>query len=381
MKEEKSLINFIDAIELLSKSKSLRDGDIEESLKEILKLATEALDCQRANAWEFNEDNTVMDSLMSYVKEGSVYNIEPSLKRNDLPEYFKGLVKNEIIVSDDAVAEELNFELVELYLNPNRIKSMIDIPIRSEGEMIGVVCFEQTNNYRKWTSEDKKFTQSLAQLISITLETNKKKNYRLELESLIRQKDLLIAEINHRVKNNISVIIGLINLQKHKAEDAYHTTLFNEIQDKVFSMSAVQDQLLLSRELDKINLGDFLSSLLNNLSRSYEKVVKVNIEKEEVFIDISKGIPLGLIANELITNSYKYAFGDSNASPQLDIKCHKIGTEVCLCFEDNGPGYELTPDNAGMGLEIIMDLCDQIDGKIDFVSKSGACAVITFPCL
>jgi len=315
---------------------------------------------------------------MSYAKAGMVYNVEQALNRKDLPEYFKGLVKNEIIVSEDAVAEELNHELVDIYLNPNKIKSMIDIPIRSEGEMIGVVCFEEVNNYRKWTNEEKKFTQSLAQLISIALETNKKKNYRLKLESLVRQKDVLISEINHRVKNNISVIIGLINLQRHKSKDVYHTNLFNEVKDKVFSMSAVQEQLLLSQEVDKINLGDFLSSLLNNLNRSYEKEVVVMIEKEEIFIDLTKGIPLGLIANELITNSYKYAFGDLNDSPQLKVKCYKTDCDICVCFEDNGPGYNLTSENVGMGLGIIKDLCDQIDGKIDFVNNNGANTIITF---
>ena len=378
MEQKKILIKFIDAIEVLSKSESLREGDVEQSLKEILKLATEALGCQRANAWIFNEDMTVLESLMSYVNIGKVYNVESALNKKDLPEYFKGLVKNEIIVSDDAVGEELNHELVDLYLNPNEIKSMIDIPIRSEGKMIGVVCFEQTNTYRKWTSEDKKFTQSLAQLISIALESNKKKNYRIKLESLLRQKDVLISEIYHRVKNNVSVIIGLINLQQHKAKDIYHTTLFNEIKNKVFSMSAVQEQLLLSQEIDKINLGDFLSSLSKNLSTSYEKDVDVKIQKEEVFIDLTKGIPLGLIANEVITNSYKYAFGEINESPQLNIKCYEMGKDVCVSIEDNGPGYNLTIENEGMGLGLIRDLCEQIDGKIEFSNKNGASTVITF---
>ena len=283
MENKVPLIKFIDAIEVLSKSKSLRDGEVKQSLKEILKLATEALGCQRANAWVFNEDLTVLESLLSYVKEGNVYNVELPLTRKDLPEYFKGLVKNEIIVSDDAVNEEINEELVEVYLNPNEIKSMIDIPIRSEGNMIGVVCFEQTNKYRKWTDEDMKFAQSLAQLISISLETNKKKKYRLELESLVRQKDVLISEINHRVKNNISVILGLVNLQQLKSNDDFHKGLFNELKDKIYSMSAVQNQLLLSQEVDKINLGDFLSSLLSNLSNSYDKEVIFKIDKEENF--------------------------------------------------------------------------------------------------
>ncbi|MBB77519.1 MAG: hypothetical protein CL844_00780 [Crocinitomicaceae bacterium] len=378
MEEKVSLIKFIGAIELLSKSKSLRSGDVEQSVKEILKLATESLDCERANAWIFNDDMSVLESLMSYVKTGDTYNIEPELHRVDLPKYFNELTKNEILISNDAVKEDLNSELVDIYLNPNKIKSMIDIPIRSEGEMIGVVCFEQVNTFRKWTHEERRFAQSLAQLISFSLETNKKKNYRLKLESLIRQKDALISEINHRVKNNISVIIGLINLQQHKSKNSYHTNLFQEIKDKVFSMSAVHEQLLLSKEIDKINISDFLSTLLNNLSRSYEKSVEVIIEKENIFIDITKGIPLGLIANEIITNSYKHAFGKNNIYPKLNIKCLKVKNEVSIVFQDNGPGYNWDKENVGMGIGIIKDLCNQIDGQIDFINREGAYTVLKF---
>ena len=378
MEEKESLIKFIGAIEFLSKSKWLRSGDVEQSVKEILKLASESLDCERANAWIFNDDMSVLESLMSYVKTPNTYNIEPELHRIDLPKYFNELMKNKILISNDAVREDLNSELVDIYLNPNKIKSKIDIPIRSEGEMIGVVCFEQVNTFRKWTHEERRFAQSLAQLISFSLETNKKKKYRLKLESLIRQKDALISEINHRVKNNISVIIGLINLQQQKSNDLYHTNLFQEIKDKVFSMSAVHEQLLLSKDIDKINLSDFLSTLLNNLSRSYEKKVQVIIQKENIFIDITKGIPLGLIANEIITNSYKHAFGENNSHPKLIIKCMKIKNKVSISFQDNGPGYLMFKENFGMGIGIIKDLCNQIDAQIKFMNKEGAYAVLTF---
>lgn len=379
MNDKASLIKFIDTIELLSKSKSLRDGDIEESLKEILKLATEALDCQRSNVWLFNEDYSILESLMSYVKSGMLYNVEKPLYRKDFPIYFSGLDKNDIIPSDNALEEGLNVELIDIYIIPKDIKSMIDIPIRSEGKMIGVVCFEQTKVFRKWSHEDLKFAQSLAQIISITIETNKKNKYRARLESLIKEKNLLISEINHRVKNNISVVMGLINLQKEKCRDDYHSNLFTEIKDKVFSMSAVHEQLLQNKEMDQINLGDFITSLSDNLRRSFENEIEVVIEKEGIFIDITQGIPLGLMANEIITNSYKHAFGDENKTPQLTIKCYQIDKTIFISFQDNGEGYDLTSPNTGMGMGIIQDLCEQIDGEIEFNNSiNGAKTTIKF---
>ena len=104
MEEKESLIKFIGAIELLSKSKSLRSGDVEQSVKEILKLASESLDCERANAWIFNDDMSVLESLMSYVKTANTYNIEPELNRIDLPKYFNELMKNKILISNPSQA-------------------------------------------------------------------------------------------------------------------------------------------------------------------------------------------------------------------------------------------------------------------------------------
>ena len=81
---------------------------------------------------------------------------------------------------------------------------------------------------------------------------------------------------------------------------------------------------------------------------------------------------------EIITNSYKYAFGHTNDSPQINVKCFRVGNEIFVCFEDNGPGFNLTSENIGMGLGIVKDLCDQIDGNIDFANKKGASITLSF---
>ena len=303
-------MGFIDTIEVLAKSKSLRDGNVDVFIKEVLTSATSALACSRVNVWTFDDSKTVLTCLLSYFSPDARYESGVSFHKSAYPNYFKFLSKNEIIVSNNAPKEKVNRELVESYLLPNSITSMIDVPLRSEGEIIGVICFEHSKIEHRWKRQEEKFAQSIAQLLSLALETKKKKQYRDELEKLVKQKDLLLAEINHRVKNNISIILSLINLLKTKVRDEYHAQLLDEINNKIFSMAAVQEQLHLSEHLDKIDMEEYLYQLVNNLNYSFgsDKDVVVKWDLNPVFVDITKAIPLGLAANEIITNSYKYGF-------------------------------------------------------------------------
>ena len=275
----------------------------------------------------------------------------------------------------------MNAELLNGYIIPNEITSMIDVPLRSEGKMIGVICFEHVKMSHAWSSEEQKFTQSMSQLLSLALETNKKREYRNELEKIIKQKEILIAEINHRVKNNMSVIVSLLNLQKSKTQDTYHSELIEEVKSKVFSMSMIQEQLHASGNIDSINLAGYLEELVTNLNDSYGqgKEVEFNLEMESIGIDVSKAIPCGLIANEILTNSFKYAFNELNQHPKLGIKLEKEGHFAELEFQDNGAGFDLNTSKTGMGLELIKDLSEQIGASITFNSAHGVSIKLLIP--
>lgn len=373
------LVKFIETIEKLSKSKSLRSGDVDSFLKELLLSTTSALNCSRANVWKFNENRDALECLSSYSIDTDSFESGYSLKKKEYPNYFKFLMKNELIVSNKALDEKINIELIDTYLLPNKIRSMIDVPLRSEGAMIGVICFEQVINEREWKPEEQKFTQSIAQLVSLALETKKKRQYREELESIVKQKDLLLSEVNHRVKNNISIILSLINLQKHKVKDEFHELLFDEIRNKVFSISAVQEQLHLSEHLDKINTEQYLRELVSNLNNSFarDRALTISWDLKPLLIDITQAIPLGLIANELITNSFKYAFIPDNLTPFLHISCTEENGEIIFKVKDNGSGIS-SSSKGGMGMEIVESLCTQIDAKLYRKFDNGLETTIVF---
>lgn len=366
---------YIDTVEKLSKSRNLREGNIEQVTKEILEQTANVLDCERTNAWLLNKERNALDNICSYHNSTSEFKVDPSINGELVPNYFEHLTKNKIIVSNDAVASEFNRDILDIYIKPLRITSMMDIPLRSEGEMIGVICFEHVDKAHQWTPEEQKFALLAAGLLSMALETNKKRLYQNELEKMVKEKEVLISEITHRVKNNMALILGLINIQKYKCKDEFHRGLLLELENKVFTMSKVQETLRNTKNYDRIDLAQYLEDLIVNQNNTYGegKGVKLNLDFDHAEINISKAIPCGLIANEILTNSFKYAFNGDNENPEMTVVCKVKGDKVYLKFKDNGPGiHENRDENSnGMGMGLIMDLSDQLDADLKINTNHG----------
>lgn len=372
---------FLNSIEDLSKSVFLRHGDFQKFVEEVLIESSVALECARTNVWLFDNKRTSMYNVLAYdAINGNFYN-EGSIKRKEIPNYFKFLEKDEIIVADDALNYEMNKELIDSYIIPNKVTSMMDVPIRSEGKMIGVVCFEHVDKPVTWTEADINFSQSISHLLSLCFETNKTNQYKQELENMVAQKEVLLREINHRVKNNLSVILGLLNTQKTKARDSFHLNLFNSLSGKVYAISSVQNQLQNSENHSKIKFCLYLQALTGNLITSYalDQNIKLieNCQKFELPID--QAIPLGLICNEILTNSLKYAFLEKQKNKEISIELKKTKTSLIIQIKDNGTGFNLGEKKSGegMGLELIYDLAEQIDAIVNLTTVNGTSYAIT----
>lgn len=376
-----SLFTFIHTIELLSKNEHFRSGNTMLFTEILLKEASISMDCERVNVWLLENGDEELRNSCSYSKQG--LEKQATLQRSDFPNYFKHLLIDEIIISNNAIKEQINEELIIPYVLPNRIVSMMDIPLRSEGKMIGVLCFESTKAH-EWSLAEQKFGQSLAQLLSQSMETERRIRLQKELGVLLHQKDILIAEIHHRVKNNISVILSLINIQRLKVRDEHHDAILIELKDKIFSISAVQEQLHIKKNVDSIDLKEFLEQLSSNLIHSQGQGldVKLNLDLEQVQISIEKAIPLGLIANELITNAFKHAFKDESNQAVLSIELFKKDKNLHLILEDNGIVFNPSQTDNGLGLELIQDLTEQIGGSFRIRRKenSGTLSELEISC-
>ncbi len=223
------------------------------------------------------------------------------------------------------------------------------------------------------------------QLHSENLRLESKVNSRTaELIKSLKDRDLLLTEIHHRVKNNLQVISGLLELQKVQLTDKNAIAAIAEGQSRVGSIALIHQNLYQNENLGSIEFCSFardLSSKVAELFENQNNSVAFTIENKEVFIDIDTAVPLGLIINELITNSYKY-FTKENQEKKISIHIIILKKGVYkLIYKDNGPGLKkgINFDTAtSLGLELIKGLSHQIDGEAAYKFESGSVFTILF---
>ena len=197
-----------------------------------------------------------------------------------------------------------------------------------------------------------------------------------KIQASLREKETLLKEIHHRVKNNLQIISSLLSLQAKSIEDEKLEGIFRECQDRIAAMASVHQLLYKSQNFAEINFGDYLRETASQLFRSYKtgkSTISLVIQAENVMLPIDTAIPCGLIINELVTNALKYAFpGASKGEIKIEMSQTKQG--IRLLFEDNGIGFPKDVDfsNSGtLGLKLIHLLVKQLDGSIEQFINGG----------
>lgn len=195
------------------------------------------------------------------------------------------------------------------------------------------------------------------------------------LSSSLEEQRILLAEVNHRVKNNMAVIISLINMKKSSTNNSETLSALTEIQDQVMSMALVHRKIYEEKNKNAVDIKSFIDELSAGIANSFPRENKVIITSQiqDVQLDVSKAIPFGLILNELITNSMKHAFeGIAEPGIQIDLRNDQSGNMI-LKFTDNGVGISTDSINNEdkLGMMLIRSLVDQLDGQSGIKSDSG----------
>lgn len=204
------------------------------------------------------------------------------------------------------------------------------------------------------------------------------------LKRSLKEKEILIQEIHHRVKNNMAIISAFLNLQSQYILNDQDQQLFQESQDRIRTMSLVHEELYKSKDFTKIDLEEYVTNLVSNLCYSYavaQTNVNMVVEISNISLNMDTTLPLGLILNELVTNSLKYAFKDKTKGT-ISIKAKKTGNkQYTMEVTDNGIGL---PDNfditktPSLGLQIVNNLIHQLEGTLSWTNQKGTSYVITF---
>lgn len=226
---------------------------------------------------------------------------------------------------------------------------------------------------------------NITELLCIGYDITEKRLFEENLNTSIREKEVLLKEIHHRVKNNLQIIISLLNLQSANLSGSFEHDIFRTIRGRIHSMSLIHEMLYGSDSFASIRLDMYIKNIAAAIAAAYsfaEKRIDIIFNVDPLPLDIDRSLSCGLILNELISNAFKYAFPDRDKGViTITFREHSEDT-ILLAVEDNGIG---SPESAGqdepkgIGNLLIEELAKQINGSVERSFKGGTSIRITFP--
>jgi len=201
-----------------------------------------------------------------------------------------------------------------------------------------------------------------------------------EIERRDREKDILLKEIHHRVKNNLQIVSSILSLQASKPNDPAVVATFIDCQNRIKSMAIIHEQLYDHGDLAQIATDDYVHIITESLRRSYQSEDNINLifNLEPMHLNIEKSVPFGLIFNELLVNCFKHAF--SGTKGEISILLERDLDTVLLKIQDSGTGFDQSSNPESMGIGLVKALTEQLEGTIEFnSSKSGTTVSLRFP--
>lgn len=205
-----------------------------------------------------------------------------------------------------------------------------------------------------------------------------------KLNASLKEKEILLAEVHHRVKNNLSIIAALVNMQHDKAKNHETKEILNDTKSRILSLSLVHNMLYRSHDLNKIYLHDYVGSLVKELMITFNKdqniILKENYQDIEISLD--KAIPVGLLVNEALTNIFKHAFSQMTETPVICINLSESNGIIVLEINDNGRGISRDnrrkEESESLGMSLMQALTEQLDGKLKVSTDKGVLIQLKF---
>jgi len=252
--------------------------------------------------------------------------------------------------------QQFEVELVDLNGDPAWVENFLN-PIIMDGEVVEVSCLAYGITDRKQAQR--------------------------AIEFSLAEKEVLLKEVHHRVKNNLQVISSIAKLQGERdGLDPRVREMLNDSRDRVRSMALIHESLYQTKQFSSIDLAEYIDGLARNLMLSYSTTgrVELDLDLQAVRLSIDQAMPCGLILNEIISNALKHAFSDGRRG-LIRVALRLAGGQVRVEVSDNGPGLPKSfndKDDGGLGLELIELLTSQLDGRMRRASQGGVSYLLTF---
>ena len=336
----------------------IRDITTRRKSEKLLHLLSFALEQSPSGICIINADRTVV-YINPYFSQkfGVRYDTIDSL---DIDEIWEKISGGSVLTDVLRETEEMGYCQRELHLNPTEEQTQWYSVM-----LYPVVFFDDATHF-----------------VLLLDDITEKKISEEQMKKDIEEKDILLKEIHHRVRNNLNVISSLFSLQKDEFPDNEDLAdILLAGQNRIDTMARVHEQLYNEERFSSINISTYISTLVPEILSSYGDIkhIELNIDIDEVHFSLTKAIPCGLIVNELVTNAYKHAFPDMQEG-KVSVSLRLDGENNCiLVVHDDGVGLpeNLNPyESNSLGFKLIYGLCEQIDGKIEVTREQGTKAQI-----
>ncbi len=278
----------------------------------------------------------------------------------------------------------------------NPAQAYLGVPILVGDEVTGVLSIQSASRGHVFGEDNVRLLETIAAAVGAAIQTaqlygamqqevQERQRAEEEIRLSLKEKEVLLKEIHHRVKNNLQIITSLLNLQSAQIKDADTLAMFRESQARVRSMALIHEKLYQSKDLARIDFSGYVRELMVYLFRSYTvspDQIQTEFDTGEIYLGIDTAIPCGLIISELVTNAMKYAFPNGrHGKIHLSLQPLTDGNLV-LRVADNGVGF---PDDFdwresdSLGLQLVSTLTAQLHGKMEVSGRDGASFTLTFP--
>lgn len=282
------------------------------------------------------------------------------------------------VIEDLSVAKDFTTSDV---LTAHGIVSVANVPVLIDGAAWGVLEVDSSTK-RAFSEDTLDFMSAAAAIIGVALQGYSAQRSEAEAVAAaatgIQTREVLLREMQHRVKNNFQIILASISLQRRRFKsDEVHRAL-DHIANRISAVALAHDQLAPQQDIHAIDLARYLRTLCSSIEQQVDNI-SIDVETDEIELGIDRAIPLGLIVNEAVTNSVKHAFHEKGGKITVRLSAGIGYGEARLVVADNGKGMPESRHN-GTGLTLISSLARQIGAEVDQQSTAGGTATaVTFP--
>ncbi|MFP4456653.1 MAG: PAS domain S-box protein [Clostridia bacterium] len=287
--------------------------------------------------------------------------------------------RNGDIVHIEDVSKLNDGDPIKEVLQAQNIKSVLAAPMILNGECIGFTGFDTTMDYRAYSESEVRLMNLFAQMIANVL--NRKHQEDL-LYSKIKEREILINEIHHRVKNNLQIISSFLYLQSQYSNDEKIKQILNTTNNRIKAMAILHEKIYRGDSLNRFSFKSYLEEINRQLFNHYlqNDKLKLDLKIEDIDISLNRAIPIGLIVNELVTNAVQHAFVDKEDG-KLTVEVYTEEDSIIIVIKDDGVGYDTDKNNReeSLGLVIVDSLIAQLDGTYEVNANNGTTYYIELP--